>query len=234
MSKINLTFRHKNGKIKTKKENFFMRYGYARVSTTEQDETRQVEMLIKAGVEKKNITIEKKSGKDFKNRTGWKNLLAEMVINDTVVITSLDRMGRNYDELVKMYQKLNDKGVRLEILDFPMLSTTGEKTETEYKLIQQIALAVLSYVAENERKAMKKRQKQGYDNLEKDEKGRLISRKKGTVCGRPNLFENLTERQKELIKQWIAKTLKTNECLELTKISRSSLYRIKREMLENN
>ena len=205
-----------------------MRYGYARVSTTEQDETRQVEMLLKAGVEMKNITMDMISGKDFNNRRGWKECLGD------VVITSLDRMGRNYDELVKMYQKLNDKGVRLEILDFPMLSTTGEKTETEYKLIQQIALAVLSYVAENERKAMKKRQRQGYDNLEKDEKGRLISRKKGVPCGRPNLVENLTERQKQLIKQWIAKTLKTNECLELTKISRSSLYRIKKEMLENN
>lgn len=211
-----------------------MRYGYARVSTAEQDETRQVEMLLKAGVEEENITIEKKSGKDFKNRKGWKDLLAEMVINDTVVITSLDRMGRNYDELVKMYQKLIDKGIRLEILDFPMLSTTGKKQETEYKLIQQIALAVLSYVAENERKAMKKRQRQGYDNLEKDAKGRFISRKKGVPCGRPNLLENLSSRQKELIKQWIAKTLKTSECLELTKISRSSLYRIKKEMLENN
>lgn len=211
-----------------------MRYGYARVSTTEQDETRQVEMLLKAGVEMKNITIEKKSGKDFKNRSGWKNLLAEMVIDDIVVITSLDRLGRNYDELVKMYQKLIEKGIGIEVLDFPMLSTTAGKREDEYKLIQQIALAVLSYVAENERKAMKKRQRQGYDNLEKDKKGRLISRKKGTVCGRPNLLENLTERQKELIKQWIAKTLKTSECLELTKISRSSLYRIKKEMLENN
>ena len=211
-----------------------MRYGYARVSTTEQDETRQVEMLLKAGVEMKNITIEKKSGKDFKNRTGWKNLLAEMVVNDVVVVTSLDRMGRNYDELVKMYQKLMKKGIGIEVLDFPLLSTTTGRKEGEYKMIQQIALSVLSYVAENERKTMKKRQRQGYDNLEKDEKGRLISRKKGVVCGRPNLFENMTDRQKELIKQWIAKKLKTNECLELTKISRSSLYRIKKEMLENN
>ena len=229
-----MTFWNKNVKIKEKEKGEAMKYGYARVSTTEQDETRQVEMLLKAGVEMKNITIEKKSGKDFKNRTGWKNLLAEMVIDDIVVITSLDRLGRNYDELVKMYQKLIEKGIGIEVLDFPMLSTTAGKREDEYKLIQQIALAVLSYVAENERKAMKKRQRQGYDNLEKDEKGRLISRKKGTVCGRPNLIENLTERQKQLIKQWIAKTLKTNECLELTKISRSSLYRIKKEMLENN
>ena len=228
-----MTFWHKYGKIKEKKKGEKMKYGYARVSTSEQDETRQVEMLLKAGVEAKNITIEKKSGKDFKNRTGWKSLLAEMVIGDIVVITSLDRLGRNYDELVKMYQKLIEKGIGIEVLDFPMLSTTT-KREDEYKLIQQIALAVLSYVAENERKTMKKRQRQGYDNLEKDEKGRLISRKKNVVCGRPNLIENLTERQKQLIKQWIAKTLKTNECLELTKISRSSLYRIKKEMLENN
>lgn len=229
-----MTFWNKNVKIKEKEKGEAMKYGYARVSTLEQDETRQVEMLLKAGVEEKNITIEKRSGKDFKNRTGWKNLLAEMIIGDVVVITSLDRMGRNYDELVKMYQKLIDKGVKLEILDFPMLSTTGGKTEAEYKLIQPIVLAVLSYIAENERKTMKKRQRQGYDNLKRDEKGRLISRKKGTVCGRPNLIENLTDRQKEFVKQWISKKLKTQECLKLTEISRTSLYRIKEKMLNDD
>lgn len=204
-----------------------MKYGYARVSTTEQDETRQIGALLKAGVKRENIFTEKKSGKDFRGRPVWRNLLAEAVIGDTVVITSLDRMGRNYDELVKMYQKLIKKGIGLEVLDFPMLSTTTGKPEAEHKLIQQIALAILGYVAENERKNLRRRQREAYNSLERDSKGRLISRKKGVICGRPNLQENLTKRQKELIKQWISKVLKTKECVELTGLSRTTLYRVK-------
>lgn len=207
-----------------------MKYGYARVSTTEQDETRQIEALLKAGVERENIFTEKKSGKDFRGRPVWRNLLAEAVIGDIVVITSLDRMGRNYDELVKMYQKLIKKGIGLEVLDFPMLSTTTGKPEAEHKLIQQIALAILGYVAENERKNLRRRQREAYNSLERDSKGRLISRKKGVICGRPNLRENLSKRQKENINLWLEKKLKTRECIELTKLSRTTLYRIKAQM----
>lgn len=208
-----------------------MKYGYARVSTKEQDETRQLEMLMKNGVEKDKIFIEKKSGKDFKNRSIWKNLLAEIEAEDIITVTSLDRLGRNYEEVTEMYKKLIRKNIKLEVLDFPILSTTTEKKGIEYKLIQEISLAVLSYVAENERKNLKKRQKEAYENLERDTKGRLISRKKGVVCGRPNAFENLTKRQKEQIKLWIEKKLKLKECVGLTKLSRATLYRIKEKWL---
>lgn len=207
-----------------------MKYGYARVSTKEQDETRQLEMLINNGVEKDKIFIEKKSGKDFKNRSIWKNLLAEIEVNDTIVVTSLDRLGRNYEEVTEMYKKLIKKNIKLEVLDFPILSTTTEKKGIEYKLIQEISLAVLSYVAENERKNLKKRQREAYENLERDKKGRLVSRKKGTVCGRPNALENLTGRQKQHIQLWIDKKLKLKECIELTKLSRATLYRIKKAL----
>lgn len=208
-----------------------MKYGYARVSTKEQDETRQLEMLKKSGVEEDKIFIEKKSGKDFKNRNIWKNLLAEIEVNDTIVVTSLDRLGRNYEEVTEMYKKLIKKNIKLEVLDFPILSTTSEKKGIEYKLIQEISLAVLSYVAENERKNLKKRQREAYNNLERDKKGRLISRKKGVVCGRPNVIENLSKRQKEQIQLWIDKKLKLKECIELTKLSRATLYRIKEKWL---
>lgn len=208
-----------------------MKYGYARVSTKEQDETRQLEMLMKNGVEKDKIFIEKKSGKDFKNRKIWKNLLAEIEAEDIITVTSLDRLGRNYEEVTEMYKKLIRKKIKLEVLDFPILSTTTEKKGIEYKLIQEISLAVLSYVAENERKNLKKRQKEAYENLERDTKGRLISRKKGVVCGRPNLIENLTKRQKQQIQLWIDKKLKLKECIELTKLSRATLYRVKENWL---
>lgn len=209
-----------------------MKYGYARVSTKEQDETRQVELLMKNGVEEDKIFIEKKSGKDFKNRSIWKNLLAEIEAEDIITVTSLDRLGRNYEEVTEMYKKLIRKNIKLEVLDFPILSTTGKKGKgIEYKLIQEISLAVLSYVAENERKNLKKRQREAYNNLERDKKGRLISRKKGVVCGRPNVIENLNKRQKEQIQLWIDKKLKLKECIELTKLSRATLYRIKEKWL---
>ena len=210
-----------------------MKYGYARVSTKEQDETRQLEMLMKSGVEKDKIFIEKRSGKDFKSREIWKNLLAEIEAEDIITVTSLDRLGRNYEEVTEMYKKLIRKNIKLEVLDFPILSTTTTtgKKGIEYKLIQEISLAVLSYVAENERKNLKKRQREAYNNLERDKKGRLISRKKGVVCGRPNLIENLSKRQKEQIQLWIDKKLKLKECVELTKLSRATLYRIKENWL---
>lgn len=209
-----------------------MKYGYARVSTKEQDETRQLEMLKKSGVEEDKIFIEKRSGKDFKSRTVWKNLLAEIEAEDIITVTSLDRLGRNYEEVTEMYKKLIRKNIKLEVLDFPILSTTTTgKKGIEYKLIQEISLAVLSYVAENERKNLKKRQREAYNNLERDKKGRLISRKKGVVCGRPNVIENLSKRQKEQIQLWIDKKLKLKECIELTKLSRATLYRVKENWL---
>ena len=209
-----------------------MKYGYARVSTKEQDETRQLEMLKKSGVEEDKIFIEKRSGKDFKSRTVWKNLLAEIEAEDIITVTSLDRLGRNYEEVTEMYKKLIRKNIKLEVLDFPILSTTTTgKKGIEYKLIQEISLAVLSYVAENERKNLRKRQREAYNNLERDTKGRLISRKKRVVCGRPNAIENLSKRQEEQIRLWIDKQLQLRECIELTKLSRATLYRIKENWL---
>lgn len=209
-----------------------MKYGYARVSTKEQDETRQLEMLKKSGIEEDKIFIEKRSGKDFKSREIWKNLLAEIEAEDIITVTSLDRLGRNYEEVTEMYKKLIRKNIKLEVLDFPILSTTTTgKKGIEYKLIQEISLAVLSYVAENERKNLRKRQREAYNNLERDTKGRLISRKKGVVCGRPNAIENLSKRQEEQIRLWIDKKLKLRECIELTKLSRATLYRIKENWL---
>lgn len=213
-----------------------MRYGYARVSTREQDETRQVEAIKRKGVEEENIIIEKASGKNFVDRTLWQDLMAKVVPDDVIVVKSLDRLGRNSTEIKETFELLAKRSVYLEFIDNEILNTraTTEAEKMSQKLIQPIILHLMGFFAERERKMIKERQAEAYKQLEKDEKGRLISRKKGTVCGRPNKVENLTKKQKDVINRWISKTIKTDECILLSGLGRSTLFRIKKQMLEKN
>ncbi len=213
-----------------------MRYGYARVSTREQDETRQVEAIKRKGVEEENIIIEKASGKNFVDRTLWQDLMAKVVPDDVIVVKSLDRLGRNSTEIKETFELLAKRSVYLEFIDNEILNTraTTEAEKMSQKLIQPIILHLMGFFAERERKMIKERQAEAYKQLEKDEKGRLISRKKGTVCGRPNKVENLTKKQKDVINRWISKAIKTDECILLSGLGRSTLFRIKKQMLEKN
>lgn len=217
-----------------------MRYGYARVSTREQDEARQVEALQKAGVQE--IVVEKASGKNFIDRTEWQKLMAKVVVDDVIVVKSLDRLGRNNEEIKKTFELLAKRNVYLEFIDNEILNTRAitEADKMSKKLIQPIILHLLGYFAEREREMIRERQAEAYKQLETDEKGRKLSNKKKDkhgnkkICGRPNIFENLTKKQKDVINRWILKAIKTDECVALTGIGRSTLFRIKKQMLENN
>lgn len=217
-----------------------MRYGYARVSTREQDEARQVEALQKAGVQE--IVVEKASGKNFIDRTEWQKLMAKVVVDDVIVVKSLDRLGRNNEEIKKTFELLAKRNVYLEFIDNEILNTRAitEADKMSKKLIQPIILHLLGYFAEREREMIRERQAEAYKQLEVDKKGRKLSNKKKDkhgnkkICGRPNIFENLTKKQKDVINRWILKAIKTDECVALTGIGRSTLFRIKKQMLENN
>ena len=191
-----------------------MKYGYLRVSTNTQDETRQREALKKYGVLEENIYLDKASGKNFIDRTEWQKLLVKVIIGDIIVIKELDRLGRNNAEIKETFILLKNKGVYLEFLDQPLLNTTN-KSQIEIELVQPIILHLLGYFAEKEREKIRTRQKEAYDSLEKDSKGRKISRKKNKVVGRPNKIE---------------KKITTKKTLEILNISRSSLFRIKNEI----
>ena len=169
-----------------------MKYGYLRVSTNTQDETRQKEALKKYGILEENIYLDKASGKNFIDRTEWQKLLVKVIIGDTIVIKELDRLGRNNAEIKETFILLKNKGVFLEFLDQPLLNTTN-KSQIEIELIQPIILHLLGYFAEKEREKLKTRQKEAYDSLEKDSKGRKISRKKKKVVGRPNKIEKILQ-----------------------------------------
>lgn len=204
-----------------------MKYGYIRVSARQQDETRQKKAIEAEGVLKENIYIEKASGKTFLGREQWEKLMAKVEIGDTIVIKELDRLGRNNKEIKETFEKIKRKGVYLEFLDQPLLNTAG-KSEIEIELIQPLILHLLGYFAEKERVKIKERQKEAYESLERDEKGRRISRKKKKVIGRPNKIENLSEGQKRYIDAWIAENIQMKECSISTGLSKSSLYRIRK------
>ena len=206
-----------------------MKYGYLRVSTNTQDETRQREALKKYGVLEENIYLDKASGKNFIDRTEWQKLLVKVIIGDVIVIKELDRLGRNNAEIKETFILLKNKGVYLEFLDQPLLNTTN-KSQIEIELVQPIILHLLGYFAEKEREKIKIRQKEAYDNLEKDSKGRKISRKKKKVVGRPNKIEKILQDNSEIIKLWIEKKITTKKTLEILNISRSSLFRIKNDI----
>ncbi|MDY2801258.1 MAG: recombinase family protein [Fusobacterium mortiferum] len=204
--------------------------GYVRVSTNEQSEARQIEILKQAGVFEENIYIEKASGKNFIGRTEWTKLLAACVVEDTIVITELDRLGRNKVEIKETFELIQKKGVNLEILNMPLLNT-GISNPLIADLIRPIVLELLGYIAEEERKTILKRQREGYNSLEKDSKGRFISRKTGKPVGRKNAYENLTREQEKYIKLWIEKRITTEECIKFTNLSRSTIFRIKKIIL---
>lgn len=161
------------------------KYGYIRVSSNTQDETRQKEAMLQKGVLLENIFLDKASGKNFIDCSEWLKMLAKVVIGDVIVIKELDRLGRNNNEIKENYKLIKEKGVFLEFIDEPILNTYG-KSSLEIELIQPLVLHLLGYITEKEREKILKRQKEAYLALEKDKKGRLLSRKKGKVVGRPN------------------------------------------------
>ena len=135
-------------------------YGYIRVSTKEQNENRQVIALQEVGVSEKNIYMDKQSGKDF-NRPQYKKLLRKMKKDDLLYIKSIDRLGRNYAEILEQWRMLTkDKGIDIVVLDMPLLDTRRGK-DLMGTFLSDIVLQVLSFVAENERTNIRQRQAEG-------------------------------------------------------------------------
>lgn len=210
-----------------------MKYGYIRVSTKEQDETRQIEALKRVGILEKNIYIDKSTGTTFAGREAWQQLLAKVVVGDTITIKELDRLGRNNKEVKETFELISKKGVFLEFLEQPLLNTYG-KSEIERELLQPLILHLLGYFAEKENEKRKTRQAEAYAALPRDEKGRIVSRKKNKVVGRPNALDNLTGEQKRLITLCSRKEITIEECMNLTKFSRATIYKLRKNLFPDS
>lgn len=137
-----------------------MEYGYVRVSTREQNEQRQVVALKEYGIAEKRIYMDKQSGKDFE-RPNYKRLIRKIKSGDTLVIKSIDRLGRNYDEILEQWRIITkEKQAAIVVLDMPLLDTKQNRDLTG-TLIADIVLQLLSYVAQTEREFIRQRQAEG-------------------------------------------------------------------------
>ena len=135
-------------------------YGYARVSTQEQNEARQITAMREFGVEEENIIIEKLSGKDFR-RPRYQRLVKSLRPGDVLVVKSIDRLGRNYDEILEQWGVITKKRkAAIVVLDMPLLDTRQGRDLTG-TLIADIVLQLLSYVAQTERENIRQRQAEG-------------------------------------------------------------------------
>lgn len=154
------------------------RYGYVRVSSKDQNEARQIAALLENGVERTKIYVDKQSGKDF-NRPAYKRLLKRMRLGDVLLIQSIDRLGRNYTEILAQWQLLTkEKGFHIKVLDMSLLDTTNGKEDLIGTFIADLVLQVLSFAAENEREDIRKRQAEGI----------AVAKVKGVQFGRPPLM----------------------------------------------
>lgn len=193
-----------------------MKIGYVRVSTVDQNEARQIEAMKTDGVEK--IYMDKKSGKDF-NRPEYQKMISEMHKGDVLVIHSIDRLGRNYDEITEEWRKITKEiGADIIVQDMPLLDTTLNRDLTG-KLIADIVLQVFSYVAQRERESIRQRQREGIE----------IAKAQGKYKGRAKkeidkeLFESTKTR-------WQNGEITKVQFAEIMGISRGTLYKL----LEDN
>lgn len=134
-------------------------FGYVRVSSKDQNEDRQVVAMKEVGIDPRRIYVDKESGKDF-NRPSYLRLLRALRSGDTLYVQSIDRFGRNYDEILEQWRDLSKKGIGIVVLDMPLLNTSKDRDLTG-RLIADIVLQLLSYVAQTEREFILKRQAEG-------------------------------------------------------------------------
>ena len=168
-----------------------MEYGYIRVSSKEQNEARQLDALHKQGIEDKNIYMDKQSGKDF-NRPKYKILYRKLKKGDVLYIKSIDRMGRNYDEIIQEWRRITRfREADIVVLDMPLLDTRRGK-DLMGTFLSDIVLQVLSFVAENERTNIRQRQAEGI----------AAAKARGVKFGRPSI--PLPENFDQMRRDWRA------------------------------
>lgn len=195
-----------------------MNYGYVRVSTQKQKTDRQMVELIETGIDKKKIFVDKQSGKDF-NRESYQKLKKKLKKGDCIFIKSIDRLGRNYTEIINEWNEIT-KIIHCDIvvLDMSLLDTRERKDNLIGKFISDIVLQILSFVAENERVNIKQRQLEGIK----------IAKEKGVRFGKPP--KELPENFDYLCEQYKTGQLTLNNIITLTHISRATFYRKYKEI----
>ena len=195
-------------------------FGYARVSTQDQNLDRQLDQLREVVPDERNIITDMQSGKDFE-RKGYNTLVGSdqnaplMRKGDMLIITSLDRLGRNYTEIRQQWIRITKEiGADIRVLDMPLLDTTAGDGSLDQRFIADLVLQILSYVSEKERISIKTRQRQGIE----------AAQLRGKKFGRPKI--TVPENFDEIIQEWKSGNITAKEAIEQSGLTRSTFYRL--------
>ena len=192
-------------------------YGYVRVSSKDQCEDRQILALREFQVPEKNIFMDKLSGKDF-NRPQYRRMIRRIREGDVLVIKSIDRLGRNYEEILEQWRMITkDKKVDVVVLDMPLLDTRRSGKNLMGVFVADLVLQILSYVAQAERENIRQRQKEGI----------AAARQRGVKFGRPK--KRIPEEFAPLKIAWMGKQLSSREAARQLGVSQDTFLRWAKE-----
>ena len=198
-------------------------YAYIRVSSREQNVARQVEPMKQQGISKEKMYIDKQSGKNF-DRPQYKKLMKKLCENDILYVKSIDRLGRNYDEIIEQWRYLTKKKkIDIVVLDFPLLDTRQQIHGLTGKFIADLVLQIMSYVAQIERENTKQRQREGIQ----------LAKERGVQFGRPEAkipdgFEQMycLWKKQEISKREASRRLKTSHTMFSRWIERYEMLKV--------
>ena len=186
-------------------------YGYVRVSSQEQNEDRQLIAMAEVGVSRENIYLDKQSGKDFE-RPNYKRLVKKLREGDILFIKSIDRLGRNYEEIQNQWRIITkEKRADMVVIDMPLLDTRRDKNLLG-TFISDIVLQLLSYVAQKEREMIKQRQAEGIE----------VAKSKGVRFGRPH--KERPEEYEKLREEWKNGRISARDAAKQMGISHTTFY----------
>lgn len=217
-----------------------MNFGYGRVSTKEQNEVRQVDALREAGIDDRNIVIDRQSGKDFE-RAGFLSLVGtettspRLRAGDVLYILSIDRLGRSYEEDVKWWRFItHELSCDIVVLDMPLLDTRQQAGNSlDRRFVADLVLQILSYVAQKERENIRQRQKEGCESMKRHGKTVNCVSKKGTKyisprtnrpVGRPAV--EYPSNWEEVYALWRRKEITATEAMQRLNLKKNSFYNL--------
>lgn len=188
-------------------------YGYIRISSKDQNPDRQFDAMGNRGILSRNIYVDRQSGKDF-DRPEYQRLLKKLKNGDLLVVKSIDRLGRNYDEILEQWRLITkEKEANIEIIDMPLLNTASEQDGLTGKLIVDLVLQLLAYVAETERDFIRKRQSEGI----------AAAKLRGVQFGRPRT--EVSEDFTIACDAWKKGVLTSRKAAEMAGMSHTTFYR---------
>ncbi len=189
------------------------RYGYIRVSTKEQNPERQFVAMQEQKIEKSNIYLDKMSGQDF-SRPQYLRLLRQLKRGDVIVVKSIDRLGRNYEEILEQWRKITKEiGADIQVIDMPLLNTNSSHSDLTGVFIADLVLQILAYVAETERAFIKQRQAEGI----------AAAKQKGICFGRRK--QNVPDDFKIYYQRWREGNISLRRAAKELQMNHSTFYR---------